>query len=304
MKVLITGKYGLLGNALRNITTTHKTIFIGRQDCDLMYIHQVDNILNYYKPDAIIHTAAKVNGIGGNAKYPADIFFDSLQINNNILRCSQQHDVKKLLMISSVAAFDGNLPFIKEWYLHEKEPYPAEYSYGYTKRMIDIGIQALEQQYGTKNYCSVISTNLFGENDSYNTEDGHVIPSLIHKMYLAKKNNTSIEVWGDGSSKREFLFASDFAQILFDLLEIDLPKRIIVSKNEEKSIKQVVDALVEIIDFKGEVVYQKDKLSGQRSRITDLTVLNDLIKPKYTEFKEALKISYDWFVNNYDKARK
>lgn len=301
MKILITGGNGLLGSSFKEQKTSHQLVFIGKKDCDLLKSEQVDVMLNYHKPDAVIHCAAKVFGIGGNDKFHADVFHDNIIINTNILHQANKNNVKKFLAIGSVCAFSGELKVLKEEDLFYKEPHKAEFAYGFTKRAMDVQIRAINRP----SYSSVIATNLFGKQDSYDIKYGHVIPSLIHKFYVAKRDNTAIKIWGDGSAKREFLFANDFSKILLRLIDLDeIPQRILVSKNEEISIKQAVEKLCKIADFNGEIIWETDKPKGMDSRTCDLTVLNSLIKTEYTDFYSALKESYDWFAANYDKARK
>jgi GDP-L-fucose synthase len=172
--------------------------------------------------------------------------------------------------------------------------------------MVDIQIQAYEQQYGIKNYCSVIPGNIFAENDAYNIDYGHVIPSLIHKLYLAKKNETDFTVWGDGSALREFIYADDLAKIIYRLLDMDeLPLRLIVSGPKQYTIKEMVEKLVKVANFRGNVVWDKSKPNGQHARPSDLSLLYSLFPDfEFTDIDEGLKKSYDWFVDNYPNIRK
>jgi GDP-L-fucose synthase len=133
-----------------------------------------------------------------------------------------------------------------------------------------------------------------------------VIPSLIHKVYNAKKNNTSLTVWGDGSAKREFIFADDLAKIIFKLCDVitQIPQRIIVSNPNQISIKEVVNKLCKAANFCGEIIWDTTKPNGQNARPSDITILtNTLNTIEFTNFDKALKTSYDWFESNWSIAR-
>lgn len=302
MKVLVTGSDGLVGNSLKNILPN--AVFLNRKDGDLTKEQDVINIYEKYKPDAVIHLAAKVGGIGGNLIGPANYFYENLLMNSFLIHYAVQYQIKKFLAFSSVCVFPEGLPFLKENLMHKGEPYYTQYAYGAAKRAIDIQIQSYKQQYGINNYSSLILTNIFGKKDNYNLKSGHVIPSLIHKIYLAKKNNEPLMVWGDGSAEREFIYVDDLAKIIIDILELEeIPQRIIISVDEQKTIKEIVNILCEVSDFKGKVIWETDKPNGQKSRPSDTSLLKSLVKTKFTDLKSSLSESYNWFEENYPNVR-
>jgi GDP-L-fucose synthase len=132
-----------------------------------------------------------------------------------------------------------------------------------------------------------------------------VLPSLIHKLYLAKKENKPFKIWGNGSASREFLYSEDLARMLLKIIDMeDIPSRIIISGDKQFTIKQVVEMLCEVSEFKGEVIWETDKPNGQKARPTDLSVLKSLLgKIEYTDIKSALHESYNWFATNYPEVR-
>ena len=176
------------------------------------------------------------------------------------------------------------------------------------KRMIDVQIEAYGRQY-KKNYMSLIPTNIFGENDNYNLINGHVIPSLIHKFYNAHQNNASVEIWGDGTPQREFIYSRDLAKVCLELLSRDdmMPQRLIVP-GKELMIRDIVNYLQQIyeFDFKKEieVKYNTDKPNGQMRRKTDGTLFNSLFPDfQYTDIYYALNQSVDFFLSEYPNVR-
>lgn len=306
MKILVTGKNGLVGSALQKIATSeHEFVFVGSKECDLTKSHEVETMFRLIEPDWVIHAAAKVGGIGGNINGPANYFYDNILMNSHIIHYASLYGVEKLLAFSSVCVFPDGLPVLKEELMHYGEPYHTQFAYGAAKRAIDIQIKAYKQQYKIENYASIIPCNIFGENDYYNLISGHVLPSLIRKIYLAKHHGHTFSVWGDGSAKREFIYSEDLAKIILKILELDsIPQRIIVSNNNEISIKDVVEKLCSAADFKGEIIWETDKPNGQKCRPCDLTLLKSLIgEPQYTDMDTALKLSYDWFQKHYPNVR-
>jgi len=309
MKVLVTGANGLVGNGIRRWASYYRNfefVFVTHAEADLTNEGDVEWLFSTHKPDYVIHAAAKVGGIGGNMMGQADYFVKNILMNTLVIDACYRHKVKKLLAFSSVCVFPDNLQVLQEDKMHDAPPFKGNFAYAHAKRMVDIHIQALRDQHGVENYCSIIPSNIIGTHDLYNLEHGHVLPSLIHKIYIAKKNGTDLKVWGDGKSLREFIFAEDLARVLLHMLELDsIPDRLTVAGDEQYSIRDMVGFLVEAADFKGEVVYDDDKPNGQRNRQSDLTRLNDLI-PDFsrTPIKRAVKLSYDWFAASYPKVRK
>jgi len=307
-KVLVTGGDGLVGSAIKKISKNKNNLdflFITRSDYDLMSAPEVNSLFLKHKPDYVIHTAAKVGGIGGNMIGHADYFYQNILINTNVIHNCYVHKVEKLLAFSSVCVFPDDSKIIKEENMHNGPPFSGNFAYAFSKRMVDVQIRAYKQQYGIKNYCSVIPSNIIGTHDFYNLQHGHVLPSLIHKIYLAKKNNSNLQIWGDGKSLREFIFADDLALVLIDLLSKEnIPERLTVAGDKQYSIKKIVDMLVIASKFNGQVIFDESKPNGQRNRQSDLSLFNNLFPNfNFTNLEEAIRISYNWFEENYPNVR-
>ena len=171
--------------------------------------------------------------------------------------------------------------------------------------MSDVQINAYREQYGI-NYTSVIPTNIYGPSDNFSLVHGHVIPMLIHKLYLAQRDNTDFVVWGSGKAKREFIFSKDLAKMVeYVLTDYTESTPIILSTSDEISIRDVVDVLVQIFNFKGNVVFDATKPEGQYRRPSDNSkILNCMPNFTFTPFEDAMKESVEWFISNYETARK
>ena len=306
-KILVTGSNGLVGWALKLVANDYpddEFIFCSREDGDLTDKDSVIGIYAKHNPDYVIHAAAKVGGIGANIAKPANLFYDNILMNSFMIHYAHDFGVKKILCYSSVCTYPDDVDVLREDLQQSGKPYDSNFAYGYAKRMIDIQIKAYKRQYGT-NYFSIISTNLYGPNDNFSLTDGHVIPCLIHKCHLAKKNNIPLDIWGDGSSLREFVYSEDVAKLTIELLKKEHDKdKIIISNNIEFSIKQVIEMICEYMDFDGEVNYDLTKPSGQHRRPSDTSLLRGMIPDlNLTNHREGIKKTVDWFVQNYPNIR-
>jgi GDP-L-fucose synthase len=299
MKILSTGKNGLVGSEIK------ADIKIGRE-YDLIDNSQVDKMFETYKPTHVINCAAKVGGIGGNMNNMGQYFYENLMIGTNIIENARKHNVEKLINFSSTCIFPDKVDYpLTEDKIHLGPPHDTNYGYGYAKRMADIQIKAYNQQYGTK-YFSIIPCNIYGPNDNYNIENSHVIPSLIHKAYLAKMNNTDISVWGSGKPLREFIYSKDVAKITEKLLHIyDDTKSIILSTSQEISIEELIVTICDVMKFKKNIVFDKTKTDGQLRKPSDNTYLKSIIgEYNFTPLRVGLEETIEFFIKNYNSIRK
>lgn len=313
MKILITGTNGLLGSAIKrlaeNINITKEYInynftFVNKDEIDLTSKEEVSYMFDRIQPNIVINTAGRVGGIGRNLNSPAQQFYDNTLINMNVIHAAYEYKVDKLISFSSTCAFPAKLDLFTEDNLHDGEPYPAHRAYAYSKRMVDIQSEAYKTQYGL-DACTVIPCNIFGENDNYNLEDAHVIPSLIHKSYLANKNSTDFEVWGDGTPYREFIYARDLAAICLQLADSKkpLPIRLVVS-GLEYQIKDIAN-MINTNMYNKPIKWLTDKPNGQLRRTSSKILFNKLFPDfEFTNMDIAIKNSCQWFINNYEIARK
>jgi len=298
--ILITGGTGLVGSAIKNGTK------LSSKDGDLRKWETTLNIFNHHKPKKVIHCAGKVGGLGGNMNYKGEYFYDNIMMNTNVIEASRLVGVEKLVCFLSTCVFPDNVEFpLTEQKVHLGEPHFSNYPYAYAKRMADIQIKAYREQYGIE-YVSVIPTNIYGPHDNFNIETGHVLPSLIHKCYLAQKNNTDFVVWGTGKPLREFIFSKDVARISEKILsEYEGEEPIIVSTSEEVSISHVAETIARHMSYKGKIKWLSDKPDGQHRKPSDNTRLRSLFPDlKFTSLEEGIQETVEWFEKNYETARK
>lgn len=306
MRVLVTGSNGLCGSAIQRHckNSQHEFIFVNSKQADLRSTDEVAKLFSGFEPDYVIHTAAKVGGIIANMRYPEDFLHDNLMMNANVIRACVKYKVDKLFAFSSVCVFSDNLTLLEEDKINDGPVYEANAAYGYAKRMVDAHIKAAIKQHGVKNWCSIIPGNIFGFDDLFSIEKGHIIPAVMHKLFLAKQQETDLKMMGDGLSLREFIYVDDLAKIILNLLDLDVPDKIIVSGRSEMSIKDVVTLMAEAADFKGNILWDPASPNGQRSRPSSKIRINALLPDfEYTPVKEGLRQTWNWFVQNYPNIR-
>lgn len=301
-QLLVTGSNGLVGSEFKNdfIRLTSNT-------CDLRNQTSVDNFFenNSKQINGVIHCAAKVGGIGGNMSAMGEYFYDNLMINTNVIESCRKYGIEKLLVFSSTCVFPTEVEYpLTEEKIHLGVPHETNYGYAYAKRMADIQIRANNEQYNTK-YFSVIPCNMYGPNDNYNLETSHVLPSLIHKTYLAKLNNKPLEVWGSGKPMREFIFSRDVAEICLKLINTyNETKPIILSPSNEISIEDVVGIITKIMKFDGKVIFNKEKPDGQFRKPSDNSYLKSIIGDyPFTKIEDGLEETIEHFLINYKNLR-
>jgi len=300
MKTLVTGGTGLVGS------TINAEVKLSSKDVDLRDWSSTLDLFEKEKPDRVVHCAARVGGLGGNMNYKGEYFYDNVSMNMNVLEASRRAGVKKVVSFLSTCVFPNDVEYpLTENKIHLGEPHSSNYPYAYAKRMVDIQSRAYKEQYDV-NYVSVIPTNIYGPNDNFDLHQGHVMPMLIHKCYLAKLNNTDLNVWGTGRALREFIYSEDVGRLTEWVLDnYDDVEPIIFSPSTEITIESMVDLIVENLNFKGNVVYDVDKPEGQFRKPSDNSKLKKHLPGfEFTPIEVGMKKTIEWFVENFESIRK
>jgi GDP-L-fucose synthase len=301
-RTIITGGSGLVGSAI-NIP---EAIKLSSADGDLTDLAVTEGLFRKLRPTSVIHCAARVGGLGGNMNHKGEFFYENVMMNTNVLEAARKNGVAKVVSFLSTCIFPDDVEYpLTEGKIHLGEPHHSNYPYAYAKRMIDIQNRAYREQYGL-NYVSVVPTNIYGPSDNFDTVNGHVIPSLIHKCYLAKENGSAFDVWGSGSPLREFIFSKDLAKLTEWALEhYEEAEPIIFSTSREASIAEVVNIIVKEVGYTGEINWLRDKPDGQFRKPSDNSKLRQYLPEfEFTSIEEGLAETVKWFVDNYDEARK
>jgi len=283
-------------------------VFLSSKDADLTSYEQTKAVFDKVKPTHVIHLAAKVGGLFKNMRLKVEMFRDNIAINDNVLRCSYELGVEKVVSCLSTCIFPDKISYpINETQVHLGPPHFSNEGYAYAKRMIDVLNRAYHEEYNC-NFTSVIPTNIYGPYDNYHLEDSHVIPGIIHKCFIAKKNGTDLVLMGTGKPLRQFVYSADLGALIvwtLDNYHELTPLILSVGEKDEVSIAEVANMVAEAMDFKGKIVFDTSKADGQYKKTVENTKLLQLYPEfKFTDMRVAIKESVKFFEDNYEDARK
>lgn len=299
MSVIVTGGSGMVGHALQELKP--EWIYLSSKDVDLRNYNETLNYFQNTRPKIIIHLAANVGGLFKNMEHQSDMFYDNLMMNMNIVKICELFDIY-LICCLSTCIFPDYIEYpIYESQIHDGEPHLSNFGYAYSKRMMDVMCRiSLKSK-----YTCIIPCNIYGHYDNFNLKNAHVIPALIHKAYIAKKNNDKLRIHGTGTPLRQFVFAPDVARICVALIDMNIPvKRLIIAPSEEIDIGSVAKFIAKTynVDYEFDNDIKKD---GQERKTCDNSFLSRILPHfKFTPFEFGLKYTIDWFTKNYDIARK
>lgn len=303
-RVCVTGGAGFLGSFVvaKLKERGAKDIFIPRiEDYDLVNLEDIKRLIDDAKPDVIIHLAAKVGGIGANREHPADFFYDNLMMGVQLIDQAYQKGVEKFVAIGTICAYPKFTPVpFKEENLWDGYPEETNAPYGLAKKMLLVQSQAYREQYGY-NSVFLLPVNLYGPKDNFDPASSHVIPALIRKCLEANEAGAdSIEVWGDGSPTREFLYVEDAAEGIVRAAEAyNDSEPVNLGSGMEISIKDLVETIARLTGFEGELIWDTSKPNGQPRRCLDTQRAEQYFGFKaQMEFEEGLRRTIEWYKAN------
>lgn len=309
-RLMITGANGMIGFALRSLLPNTPNILCPpREALDLRNENKVYEYIRFFKPEYIIHLAAKVGGVKANSDYLADFYTDNIRINTNILQAAHDNGVKKVLSLLSTCIYPDDATYpLTEDQIHNGPPHSSNYAYAYAKRMLDIQSKAYRDQFGD-NFITVVPNNLYGENDYFDLENSHVIPAMIRKIYEANLQGECPELWGDGTSLREFTYAKDLAEILLFVLEkYNDREPLNIGNTDEYSIKFIAKYIIDVFGFDHKIKWDISKPIGQLRKPSSNKKFTELLKNEgqrfaYTDIMSALQDVCEWFLKTYPNLR-
>lgn len=298
-KIYVAGHRGMVGSAIvRKLQKEgfHNLITRTSQELDLRNQQKVDKFFSAEKPEYVFLAAAKVGGIVANNTYRAEFIYENLMIQNNIIHASYTNNIKKLLFLGSSCIYPRNAPQpLKEEYLLSGYLESTNQPYAIAKIAGIEMCDAYRRQYGC-NFISAMPTNLYGPNDNYDLERSHVLPALIRKFVTAKhKESESVEIWGTGKPRREFMHVDDMADACFFLMQqFNESGFINVGIGEDISIAELVDLIAEIIAFKGNISYNTSKPDGTPQKLMDVSRLQALGWQHSINLNEGIQSVLSW----------
>ena len=302
-KIFVSGHRGMVGRAcLRNLKKKgyKNLIKISSKNLDLRNQTKVENFFKKNKPQIVIHAAAKVGGIHANDTLPYDFLLYNMQIQNNLLTNSLKFGVKKFIFLGSSCIYPkfSKQP-IKEKYLLSGSLEETNIWYAIAKISGLKLMQSINKQFNKK-FVALMPTNLYGPFDNFDKKSSHVIPALIRKFNEAilKKSN-SVEVWGTGKPKREFLHVDDLANAIALAVENELPESIYnVGSSVETSIKGLAEIIQSVIGYEGVVNWDYTKPDGTPRKLLDSSKIIQLGWRPKCDLKKGIENTYSWFLEN------
>ncbi|OQS07520.1 hypothetical protein THRCLA_00470 [Thraustotheca clavata] len=315
MIVLVTGGSGLVGRAVEEYVKNNKLndetwYFTNSKEANLTDLEATKRLFLKYKPTHVLHLAAKVGGLFYNLHQPVDFYRENTLINDNVLLCAHESNVVKVVSCLSTCIFPNEITYpIDESMVHNGLPHTSNIGYAMAKRNLDILNQCYGRQYD-RCFTSVIPTNVYGPHDNFNLEESHVIPGLIHKCYLAKRDQTPFVVSGTGSPLRQFIFSSDLAALMvWAIRSYDDRNPLILSVDEsaEVSIKYVAETIASALKFTGPIVFDRSKSDGQYKKTASNAKMRSLSPSlatfNFTSFEDGITHTVGWFIQEFSSCR-
>ena len=306
--VLVTGGNGFLGRAVTDRLQTRApraSIAPTSADYDLRDRAAVASMFADVQPDLVIHLAARVGGIGANMARPADLYLDNLLMGTYVLDEARRRDTDKTVMLGTICSYPKFTPVpFTEDSLWQGYPEETNAPYGIAKLAQLVQLQANRAQYGQR-AVYLMPTNLYGPRDKFHPAVSHVIPALIKKAVDAtERGDEAIEVWGTGSASREFLYVDDAAEAILLAAEFyDDGDPVNLGADQELPIRDLVDIIVALVGFTGEVRWDTSKPDGQPRRGVDGSRARERFGfVAGTSFEEGLRLTLDWYLANRAEA--
>ena len=293
----------MVGSSLVKILGNEKLFQIypsSRKDTDLFSLDETIRKIDSEKPDIIINAAAMVGGIYANNTKRVDFIINNLKINMNILEASISFPEIKIINLGSSCIYPLNAENpIEESSIMTGKLEPTNSPYAMAKlSAIEIG-DAIFQEYG-HSITNLMPTNLYGPHDHFSENDSHVIPGMIHKMHIAKKENKeSFNIWGSGKPLREFLYVDDLSLAIKKIIEEKPENPLInIGSGEEISISELAHMVKEVIGYQGELKFDKSMPDGNPRKLLNSEIIKSLgWSPEY-KLQEGLNLTYEWYLNN------
>ena len=303
-RVFIAGAQGMVGSAIRrNLESKHynEIYWVRRKNCDLRNRLEVDAFFKQAQPEYVFLAAAKVGGILGNKNHPAEFIYDNLMIQSNVIDAAYRNGVKKLLFLGSSCIYPKfpNIP-ITEDQLMTGPLESSNSAYAVAKIAGMRMCQAYRDQYGF-NAISLMPTNLYGPNDSFDVNNGHVLPSLIAKFHdgLSHSEHWVIKLWGDGSPKREFLHVDDLAEACYKCMQdYDDAEHINVGTGEDVTIKELAETIVDVVGYENDYEWDTDKPNGTPRKVLNVDKIKSLGWEPKIGLREGIESTYKWYLEN------
>ena len=302
MTILVAGATGLAGSAIvKELNSIGKPVVgISSKDVDLLDRNATFDYLNKLKPNVVIDAAAKVGGISANNNYPVEFLSENIRIQTNLMDAAHSSKVEKFVFLASSCVYPKNCPQpIKEEYVLTGALESTNSAYAIAKLAGIELIKAYRKEFGHR-WISVMPTNLYGPNDNFDLESSHVFPALIRKFIEAKKSNSSsVELWGTGKPRREFLHVNDLAKaIIVCLDEYDSDQQINIGTGIDLTVAELAEKISKNTGFTGSINWDVAREDGTPQKVLDIQKITDLGWKPSISLDQGIKLTVEWYLEN------
>jgi nucleoside-diphosphate-sugar epimerase len=303
MKILLTGSRGMVGRNIIEHSSAHNHVILSPTSAELNLLdaESVQNYICANKPDMIIHAAGIVGGIQANMAQPVKFLVDNMQMGLNILMSAKACSVKKFMNLGSSCMYprDAKNPLSEELIL-KGELEPTNEGYAIAKVASTRLCEYINREDESYLYKTVVPCNLYGQHDKLDPEHSHMIPAVIRKINNAKDQNLkSIDIWGDGLARREFMYAADFADFIYYAIDHfeSMPQNINVGLGHDYTINEYYQKIANAVDYQGGFTHDLSRPTGMQQKLVDDTKLKAFGWKPQTTLEQGIQKTYDYFLN-------
>ena len=302
--LLLTGGSGLVGRNIQNHYASNKWNIIApsSNDLNLMDYASVKSFFNECKPDIVLHCAGRVGGISANIEEPVAFLDSNIVIGRNVIMGAREAKIKKLINLASTCIYprEAQNP-LKEKYILEGKLEPTNEGYAIAKIVALRLCQYIRKEDPSYSYKTLIPCNLYGRFDKFDPKNSHLLPAIIHKVHQAKiTGKQSVEIWGDGSARREFMYIEDLADAIYFALESisDIPDLMNLGVGTDYTIKEYYESVAKVIGWQGEFVFDYSKPTGMAQKLSDISLQSKWGWQPKTSLKEGIRSTYKYYLEN------
>ena len=302
--LLLTGGSGLVGRNIQNHYASNKWNIIApsSNDLNLMDYSSVKSFFDEYKPDIVLHCAGRVGGISANIQEPVAFLDSNIVIGRNVIMGAREAKIKKLINLASTCIYprEAQNP-LKEKYILEGKLEPTNEGYAIAKIVALRLCQYIRKEDPSYNYKTLIPCNLYGRFDKFDPKNSHLLPAIIHKVHQAKITGKQfVEIWGDGSARREFMYIEDLADAIYFALESisDIPDLMNLGVGSDNTVKEYYESVALAIGWQGEFVFDHSKPIGMAQKLSDISLQSKWGWQPKTKLKEGIKSTYKYYLEN------
>jgi GDP-L-fucose synthase len=308
-KILITGANGMVGRNIAEFSKAQNYTLLtpSSKELNLLDRSSVDNYINLNKPDIVIHCAGIVGGIQANMKNPVNFLVDNTQIGLNIIMASQEANIKQFINMSSSCMYPREAinPLGEELIL-KGELEPTNEGYALAKITSTRLCEYINKEDNSFAYKTVIPCNLYGKYDKFDPKHSHMLPAVIKKIHDAKEDNQdTLDIWGDGTARREFMYAEDLADFIYFALENfdKMPQNINVGLGQDYTINEYYKAISKVIGYEGKFVHDLTKPIGMKQKLIDDSKLKEFGWRYKTSLEDGIKKIYEYYLKEVENDK-